>query len=259
MTIPTNTGEFVRQFQIYLDCFVVIGGTPTVLYITEREGKSPRATEDLDIVILDLSDEKRQAAFIGAFKKYVEENGYERKTLASRKSQAYRYTDPKSSLAPKIIEIASRRIEGVPTDQAAQRLEQFEMSAMVCEPYFMDLLKTQIEHLKIADGLMLPVPKAALLILMKAYAALNLEKSTNPNDHRKFKKHLNDIARLTRVLTEEDSLAVPSDAYVHLDSLLKDKARYFDINRLDSCGWKGKNAGERFEKQLRERIIYESK
>ena len=35
---PPNTAEFVRAFKGYLDCFVVIGGTPTLMYLEEREG-----------------------------------------------------------------------------------------------------------------------------------------------------------------------------------------------------------------------------
>jgi hypothetical protein len=61
---PKNTTEFIRNFQNYLDCFVVIGGTPTLIYLEQRRGNVPRATKDLDIVILDISEDGKGKDFL---------------------------------------------------------------------------------------------------------------------------------------------------------------------------------------------------
>ena len=254
MSAPKHTGDFISEFRNYHDCFSVIGGTPTVLYFEERLGKSARTTKDLDIVILDIAPENRWKEFLEAFRAYIKKNEYDCKSLRSGKAQSYRFENPKQSLAPKIIEVSSRRIESLSPTQPTQRLEEFEMSAIVCEPYFVDLLKIHKVLIPMGAGPELPSTKITILILMKAFAALNLDKSKDKNDRSKRDKHLNDIARLTRGLTSDDTLSVPKEAFDHLDSFLKRKTEFYDITRLHGCGWKAANSLDKIEEQLRATI-----
>ncbi len=150
-TIPENTSEFVRAFQNYLDQFVVIGGTPTLLYIEQRTASVPRVTKDLDIVILDIPDRIGDNDFLDHFAQYVKANEYECRALNSGKAQSYRFTNPKNTMAPRIIEISTQRQNGIPLDQPAQRLEEFDMSAIVCEPHFVELLKVRWKNRKLDD------------------------------------------------------------------------------------------------------------
>ncbi len=243
---PKNTSEFLRTFQNFIDCFVVIGGTPTLLYIEQREGILPRKTVDLDIVILDIERTNGNSKFLKTFSQYIDENEYECKQLSSGKAQSYRFTNPKNELAPLIIEISTPREAGIPLKRSTQRLEDFEMSSIICESYFIKLLKKHREKIVIEKNtnLALPVAKAALLILMKAFAVDNLKKSENKYDQIKAKKHLNDILRLTRILTDTDEITVSTQAYRHLDTLLMDHKTYFNPARMESCGWKNKTSEE---------------
>lgn len=251
MSVPKHTGDFINDFSDYHDCFSVIGGTPTVLYFEQRLGKSERTTKDLDIVILDISPEKRWKEFLQAFRSYIKKNEYVCKSLSSGKSQSYRFENPKQDLAPKIIEVSSRRSESLSPIQPTQWLEEFEMSAIVCEPYFVDLLKIHKVGIVMGSGQDLPSTKIPVLILMKTFAVLNLDKSQNRNDRSKRDKHLNDIARLTRGLTSEDSITVPKIVFEHLVSFLERKSEFYNITRLDSCGWRGADALAKIEQQLR--------
>ena len=105
MTIPENTGDFATEFKDFLDCFVVVGGTPAALYMEQRIGFN-KATKDLDIVILEKGDTERAKQFFTSLKKYIEDHGYKSEELKSGKAQAFRFTNPTSGkLAPKEIEI----------------------------------------------------------------------------------------------------------------------------------------------------------
>lgn len=256
MSTPVNTADFMKEFESFHDCFVIIGGTPTVMYLEDREGESPRATKDLDIVVIDIAPDGRWKEFLEKLRSYVKAHQYECKNLKSGKSQAYRYDNPKSSLAPKILEISTRRADQIPDEQPAQRLQEFEMSAIVCEPYFVDLLSKYAIKMKIGVT-ELPIPNVGLLITMKAFAILNLEKSEDPDKQNKVHKHAKDIARLARVLTGEDKITLPEIAHNHLVVLLNRKEDFFSAERMKGCGWKDKDSARVMQNLLLEHITKE--
>ncbi|MCO5144174.1 MAG: nucleotidyl transferase AbiEii/AbiGii toxin family protein [Oligoflexia bacterium] len=235
-SIPANTPEFARSFAEYSDCYVIIGGTAVLAYIEDR-GQSARTTTDLDIVILDTSEEKRSKDFLEHFCKYIEDNKYKCDELKDEKSQSYRFTEPENKLAPTQIEISTRRQEGLPLKQKAQRIESFEMSAIACEGYFVDLINAHRASVEIETGLPLPVPKLPVLILLKAFAYLNLKDSKNSTDKEKAKKHIIDIIRIARVLKEEDKISADQQSYGHLLKVFEMKDALFVEQRLKSCGW----------------------
>lgn len=254
MSIPENTGDFALEFKDFLDCFVVVGGTPSALYMEQRIGFN-KATKDLDIVILEKGQTERSNQFFTKLKGYIELHGYKSEELKSGKAQAFRFTNPTSGkLVPKEIEIATERQKTVSFDRATQRIEEFDMSSIVCEPYIIELLNRYTEEFNLGNGVHLPVPKPSLLILMKSYAVLNLEKSENPKEKTKAEKHLKDIARLTLGLIEGDQIEVMKEAYDHLDDLFQNGDKRFSKDRLFSCGWEDADSFEKLEAAVREYI-----
>lgn len=254
MTIPENTGDFASEFKDFLDCFVVVGGTPSALYMEQRIGFN-KATKDLDIVILERGETERSKKFFTKLKKYIEDHGYKSEELKSGKAQAFRFTNPTSGkLAPKEIEIATERQKDISFDRATQRIEEFDMSSIVCEPYIIELLNRYTENFDLGNGVQLPVPKPSLLILMKSYAVLNLEKSENAREKTKAEKHLKDIARLALGLIDGDQIEVMKDAYDHLEDLFKDADKRFSKERLFSCGWEDDGSLKKLEEAVREYI-----
>jgi hypothetical protein len=254
MTIPENTGDFASEFKDFLDCFVVVGGTPSSLYMEQRIGFN-KATKDLDIVILEKGETERSKQFFSKLKKYIEDHGYKSEELKSGKAQAFRFTNPTSGkLVPKEIEIATERQKDISFDRATQRIEEFDMSSIVCEPYIIELLNRYTENFDLGNGVQLPVPKPSLLILMKSYAVLNLEKSENLREKTKAEKHLKDIARLALGLLEGDHIEVMKDAYDHLEDLFKDVDKRFSKERLFSCGWEDADSLIKLEEVIREYI-----
>ncbi len=134
------------EFKDFLDCFVVVGGTPSDLYMEQRIGLN-KATKDLDIVILERGETERSKQFFIKLKKYIEDHGYKSEELKSGKAQAFRFTNPTSGkLVLNEIGIATERKKDVSFDSAIQRIEEFDMSSIVCEPYIIELLNRYTEN-----------------------------------------------------------------------------------------------------------------
>ena len=253
-TQPPNTGYFVKAFEKYRKSFVVIGGTAALLHIEERLDKKPRKTDDLDIVVLDISEDGTTSPFLTEFVQYVKHCEYECKPLSTGKAQAYRFTKPKDPLAPAILEIATRRELKVEFPAAAQRLESFEMSAIVCEPHYIDLLKVHVVEMVLNDkgDERLTIPKIPLLVVMKAYAYKNLKGSSDARDQNKAEKHLRDVIRLSAAMNAGDTLTVPGAAFAPLEELLQQGASVFSPQRLSDCEWQ--STAEELVLLLRDRI-----
>ncbi|MGK5083934.1 hypothetical protein WDW37_11590 [Bdellovibrionota bacterium FG-1] len=254
---PKNTGYFVRRFAPHKEKFVVIGGTAMLLQIERRVDKRPRKTDDLDIVTLDLSEDGQASDFLIEFGNYVNSCGYECAALTSGKAQAYRFTKPTDPLAPSQLEIATRRKEGIPLARPTQRLEEFEMSSIVCEPHFVNLLKVHREYLPLDEkgDELLPVASIPLLVVMKAYAFENLSVSANSRDRNKAVKHLRDIIRMGAAMNDSDVLSIPLIALAPLQRLLENCTRHFTLERLTDCDWH--DTAEALERLFRNQITVE--
>lgn len=82
----------------------------------ESENRSFRATKDIDIVLIV---ESITVEFGKAFWEYIKEAEYEHKNKSTGNAQFYRFTSPKSKEYPYMIEIFSRRPEGIVLDADA--------------------------------------------------------------------------------------------------------------------------------------------
>lgn len=219
-SLPKNTAEFADYFREHTDFYVLIGGVATLYHEEKRTQSASRATKDLDIVVLDLSEEESTSAFLKLFKQYVKENGYTCRPLGGEKNQNFRFSDPTSGVAPRLIEIISKRF--VPDEQGTQRIEDSEMSSIALSEDFYELAKNfkTIEVVEALGTPGLPVATPTALILLKAFAYQNLMNSGRKDDQSKAPKHLGDIARLTAILTDTDSVTVSSAVYSPLQAIL---------------------------------------
>lgn len=225
--------DFGRYFKDHIDDYSIIGGAATLLHLEERApGEHNKATKDLDIAVLDLSMDGKNSFFLGTFSQYVEEMEYDIFVGQNGKAHAYRFVNPKKSHAPNKIEIATRQIEGLKLKGNAQRLTDYDISAIVCEPIYIEHLKTHSEK----KALMGPgstsvnVARVASIILMKALAYVNLIGATTTREHAN--RHAADIIRLSAVLRDADSLRVTSELYTPFDRLLAMKEQAFNLPRV---------------------------
>jgi hypothetical protein len=101
--------SFREWFRGFESNYVVIGGTACDLLMGEN-GAAFRATRDIDMVLIV---EALSAEFGYRVWEYIRMAGYGQRLKSSGKPEYYRFRTPKTSEYPEMIELFSRRIEGI--------------------------------------------------------------------------------------------------------------------------------------------------
>jgi len=229
-----QVAEFGSYFKDHLSDYSIIGGAATLLHLDERMGGTHnKATKDLDIAVLDLSSDGKSSAFLSRFNQYVDEMEYEVFVGKTNKSCAYRFVNPKNALAPYKIEIATRQMEGLKLKGQAQRLNEFDISAIVCDPMYIEHLKNNSEpkNLSGQGGSLVNVARVGSIILMKALAYINLIGIEGMKDHAG--RHAADIVRLSGVLRDSDRIQVHAEIYAPFEKLVAMRDSAFPAARVD--------------------------
>jgi len=212
--------SFREWFSGYESNYVVIGGTACDLLMDEA-GEVFRATRDIDMVLIV---ESMSADFGARIWAYVKKAGYEQRLKSTGMPEYYRFINPKSSEYPAMIELFSRRIEGVtlPPDAVLTPLpiddEVSSLSVILLDDDYYEFLQTGVI---VSDGI--PVLGAAHLIPLKAKAWLDLRERKAQGgqvDSKNIRKHKNDILRLSTLLYTDSKLTLPS-------TVLNDMRRFF--------------------------------
>jgi hypothetical protein len=201
--------SFREWFRGYESSFAIIGGTACDLLMNDA-GMEFRVTKDIDMILIV---ESLNAEFGSRFWEYIKIGGYEHRLKSTGAPEYYRFTSPKSPVYPAMIELFSRRIEGISLPPEATLTpvpigdDISSLSAILLHLDYYDFLRTGIA---ITDGI--PVLDAAHLIPFKAKAWLDLtaRKASGGNvDSKNITKHKNDILRLSALLSPEFSIELP--------------------------------------------------
>jgi len=201
--------SFKEWFNGFESNYVIIGGTACDLLMGEA-GESFRATRDIDMVLIV---EALDAEFGSRIWEYVKMAGYERRLKNSGKPEYYRFINPKSPEYPAMIELFSRRMDGItlPPDAVLMPLpvddEVSSLSAILLDDDYYNFLRTGVTT---ADGI--PVIGATHLIPFKAKAWLDLTERKAKGgqvDSKNIHKHKNDIVRLTALLSPDFRMDLP--------------------------------------------------
>lgn len=193
--------KFKDRFQGYENQYVIIGGTACSL-LMESEELEFRSTKDIDIVLII---ESLTPEFGKQFWEFIKEADYKHLNKSTGDAQFYRFTSPKSSEYPYMIEIFSRKPYFIRLDEEAIITplpideEISSLSAIILNEAYYNLLKTEHETI---DGI--PVLSPTCLIPFKAKAWLDLKEQKlkgKPVDSKNLKKHKNDVFRLVQLIT----------------------------------------------------------
>ncbi len=206
--------SFRKQFEGMENQYAIIGGTACDLLMSEA-GTNFRATKDIDIVLIV---ESLSAEFGSKFWEYVINAGYEHKNKKNGEPQFYRFSHPKSSKYPFMLELFSRKPEALnlPDNAVLTPLpldeELSSLSAILLDENYYNFIRTgivKVVGVAILDEVHLIPLKA------KAWVDLSEKKAINPDavDGKDIKKHKNDIYRLSTLLTAETQLSVPTEIY----------------------------------------------
>ena len=201
--------SFKEWFAGYETNYTVIGGTACDLLLSEA-GVGFRVTRDIDMVLII---EALNAEFGSRFWEYVQMGGYENRLRSTGKPEYYRFTKPKSPDYPAMIELFSRRVEGIslPNNAVLTPLpiedDVSSLSAILLDDGYYEFLRTGVT---VIEGI--PILDAAHLIPFKAKAWLDLtaRKARGEQvDSKNIKKHMNDIATLSVLLLPDFTMSLP--------------------------------------------------
>jgi hypothetical protein len=194
--------NFFDFFKDYEDRYVIIGGQAASILL-EDGGTDPRATRDLDIIVIF---ERADQPFLNRLKQFLSENHY---TLDGRKDEEdkhyYRFKTDKGRDVPEIIELFSKLPVDFPLQGPINVImplddENDSLSAITLDSDYYQLLKNGVTIFKPLNA---PVLKPEYLILFKVKAQLDITRRLNAHkqvNRADKNKHKTDIYRLLTIL-----------------------------------------------------------
>lgn len=229
--------KFKEYFEDLTNHYVFIGGTACDILMNEL-GVPFRVTKDLDMVlIIEALDD----SFGEIFWKFIEDGEYENREKSQGNKQFYRFSKPKKSGYPIMIELFSRRpysfdlkfqtgLTPVHIDDSI-----LSLSAILLDDNYYDfLLNSRI----IIDGYSVIEIEAVILFKIKAWLDMKERQARGEHvDSRNIKKHKNDIFRLLANVLPSSKIEIDEDIKEDLSLFIKriDK----DRPDLENLGIKG--------------------
>ncbi|MEY4805122.1 MAG: hypothetical protein RL331_1643 [Bacteroidota bacterium] len=207
---------FKDFFKEYQDTYMIIGGTACD-FLIEDAGFEPRATDDIDMVLIV---EALTPEFVQKFWEFIKEGGYEIKQINEEKRNCYRFCTPTNKTFPKQIELFSTvpdaidhngefHLTPIPTIDGVSNLS----AILLNEDYY----SFTVDHSDIREGVHYANIEA--IICLKAYAYLdNVKRKKAGQDvrQRDIDKHKYDIFRMVFLLPEESKFILPEFIKNHL-------------------------------------------
>lgn len=206
--------KFKEAFAEFADNYVIIGETACEHH-EERDGQNPRATRDIDMILVV---EALTHDFVKRFWDFIKEAGYTEKQVGEKgeevKHQYYRFQRPSNSAYPSQIELFSRslgifelpedmHITPIPTDADLSSLSAILMN----DDYYFYTLENSV----LADGVHMADVNSLIALKCKAYLEMITTKQNGGEvDSKHIKKHRNDVFRMIATVKPEQKYEVPS-------------------------------------------------
>jgi hypothetical protein len=207
---------FKEYFKDYQDNYLIIGGTACDILI-EEAGFEPRATEDIDMVLIV---EALTPDFTALFWKFIKDGNYEVKEFHEKKKNCYRFCKPEEKSFPKQIELFSKipdaithdgefHLTPIPTIDGVSNL-----SAILLND---DYYNFTLEHSTIKDEVHFANSEA--IICLKAFAYLDNKKRKESGETVRsidISKHKYDIFRMVFLFPPDNKVELPDIIKSHL-------------------------------------------
>lgn len=229
--------SFKSWFQGYEEQYTIIGGTACDILMAE-EKLDFRATKDIDLVLIL---EAITPDFGARFWNYIVEGQYQHCNKSTGAPQFYRFSQPKSSEFPVMIELFSRRADAIqlPADATLTPLPIDEdissLSAILLDDNYYEFLRNGN---MIIGGVTVLGP--AYLIPFKAKAWLDLSERRQNGEHvdsKNIRKHKNDVFRLTELINPELRITAPEAVGKDIqDFIERMKEENVDLKQLGIVG-----------------------
>lgn len=229
---------FKNFFQEYPDKYLIIGGTACDIII-ERGGFVPRATLDIDLILII---EALSPKFVVRFWEFVASGRYTIQQKDIEKRNCYRFRNPQSPDFPIQVELfckipdaldlhSGAYLTPIPVGEGLSNLS----AILLDEDYY----SYTIDHSIIDDKV--HFAKTEALICLKAFAYLDnkLKKELGaPIRSGDVTKHKNDVFRMVFLLNPDDRFPLPeklkNDLLLFVDAVRSDlpHPEIFNINRF---------------------------
>lgn len=204
---------FKRYFADYEDSYIIIGGTACDI-IEESYGQNPRATKDIDIILIV---EVLKPEFVKKFWQFIVDGDYSTRQRGNGKNEYYRFLKPKAKGFPIQLELFARKpdvlniaeastLTPIPINEDLSSLSAILMN----EAYY----NYTLEHSIIIDGIRIANIESLICLKAKAFIDLSQRKQNGEQiDSTNIRKHPNDIFRLAVTLTGTASYPLPDELH----------------------------------------------
>ena len=224
MVIGLDT--FSEHFKEFQDSYIIIGGTACDIII-EEAGFTPRATDDIDMILIV---EALSPEFVTKFWEFIKLGQYAIQQKDQEERNCYRFKTPANPEYPKQIELFCKvpdvidanegaHLTPIPVDEGLS-----SMSAILLDETYYNYT---IENSEIKDGVHFAAPHT--LICLKAFAFLNNTERRAAGQNVKsvdIKKHKYDVFRMVMMLAENDQFNLP-------DTIKEDMQKFVDVIKND--------------------------
>lgn len=217
---------FRQHFKDFTDNYIIIGGTACDIII-DNIGLTPRATKDIDIILVI---EALSPEFVAHFWEFIKQGNYEVKEKSEDDRKYYRFQKPQLEDFPFQIELFSRIPDLLDLDEGTHLTpipvdtEISSLSAILMDD---DYYNFTIQHSQLDNGIHLANTEALIGLKAKAFLDYKIRKENGEKiDEKQLKKHKMDIFRLLLLLTPEDNFTI-------VGSIKSDIANFAEVVKGD--------------------------
>ena len=217
---------FRKHFNEFTDNYVIIGGTACDIII-DNIGLTPRATKDIDIILVI---EALSPEFVAHFWEFIRQGNYEVKEKSEEDRKYYRFQKPQVEEFPFQIELFSRIPDLLDLDEGTHLTpipvdtEISSLSAILMDD---DYYNFTIQHSQLDNGIHLANTEALIGLKAKAFLDYKTRKENGEKiDEKQLRKHKMDIFRLLILLTPEDNFTIA-------ESIKSDIANFAEVVKDD--------------------------
>ncbi len=232
----TGIDKFREYFKDFTGNYIIIGGTACDI-ILDNTGLTPRATKDIDMILIV---EAIKPEFVKQFWAFVKEAKYERKEKSTDKRKYYRFLNPKNKEFPKQVELFSRipdlidfyeeaHLTPIPVDDDISSLS----AILLNEGYY----NYTIDHSTVEDNIHIANTEALICLKAKAFLDLTERKAKDEKvDEKHIRKHKGDVFRMATMLAPDNTFELPDTIKADIQSFadtvkneLPDKQMFKDL------------------------------
>ncbi len=236
----TGIDKFKEYFAQYEDNYIIIGGTACDM-IEENAGQIPRATKDIDIILVV---EALSPEFVKRFWEFVRAGDYSTRQRGNGENEYFRFLKPQTKGFPLQVELFARKpdvlqiaedtvLTPIPVDEDLSSL-----SAILMNEEYYDFT---MEHSHTFETIRLANTESLVCLKAKAYIDLTQRKANGEAiDEKNIRKHRSDIFRLAATLGEDTLFELPVGIQTDLNlfgkmvsSSIPDKAFFKSVGLLN--------------------------